>query len=248
MKSISISVVSHGSGELVRNLLLDLQRYCKRLHEVILTLNVPEDEKFLSEAYNFPLIVIRNAKPIGFGANHNQAFRQSSGDVFVICNPDIRIINSPFDELIDALDKYKGVVAPVVLDSAGVIQDSVRKFPTFRSLVRRVVIERGVLDYDLEGFDSIEVDWVAGMFVLFERETYSLVDGFDERYFMYMEDADICRRIRLLGYSVRCVLSTSVVHDAQRASHKSLKYLLWHIESAAKFLFLPSKIHSINSR
>jgi N-acetylglucosaminyl-diphospho-decaprenol L-rhamnosyltransferase len=60
--------------------------------------------------------------------------------------------------------------------------------------------------------------------------------GFDERYFLYYEDVDLCRRLRKRGYEVVLVPSASAVHDARRESHRNLRHLSWHLASIARFL------------
>lgn len=232
----TISVVSHGQLALVRLLLADLERLCPAHLEVLLTLNIPEDEGGISLG-NVPLRLIRNSAPKGFGANHNAAFAASSSDYFIVVNPDIRLPALCLDELRAVVDEGRtGACAPVVLNSAGNVEDSARRFPTFCRLLRRVVLRDRSLDYVWSG-EPQEVDWVAGMFIVFRREAFAQVAGFDERrFFMYFEDVELCERLRALGWSVRVQPSTRVVHDAQRESKTSLKHLRWHLTSAFRYL------------
>src|SRR5258708_5114186 len=114
---ISISIVSHGQFNLVRNLLDDLQKYCvdpQNKIEVILTLNIPEEIP-AQLSYSFPLKIIKNTESKGFGANHNSAFLKISGDYFCVLNPDIRLLNNPFPVLIK---NNTGVSAPKIDDNA----------------------------------------------------------------------------------------------------------------------------------
>jgi GT2 family glycosyltransferase len=74
------------------------------------------------------------------------------------------------------------------------------------------------------------------MFVMFRREAFDAVRGFDERYFMYFEDADICRRLWSRGLKVLYVPAATVVHDARRRSHRDPQHLRWHLRSALRFL------------
>jgi GT2 family glycosyltransferase len=127
-------------------------------------------------------------------------------------------------------------VAPVVLSGQGQVEDSVRHFPTFTRLARRVLLRQRNPDYRWDR-TPIEVDWTAGMFVLFRPEAFRAVGGFDDRrFFMYFEDVDICARLWRRGWSVVLQPQVSVVHDAQRASHRSMKHLRWHLTSAARYL------------
>jgi N-acetylglucosaminyl-diphospho-decaprenol L-rhamnosyltransferase len=237
----SFSIVSHGQGRLVRHLLEDLGRFKELTFEVIITLNIPEEESFLEVAADLPTMVLRNASPLGFGGNHNQAFKHSKGTIFVVLNPDLRIPSFDFTTLLSSLaDQSIGAWAPQVLSPAGAIEDSARRFPTLPRLLKRVMKEHKVLDYT-NLCSPTEVDWVAGMFVAFRRDAYQRVNGFDEKFFMYLEDADICVRLKLKGLRIILDPRCHVIHDAQRASHRQLNHLYWHLTSLAKFLLLPPR-------
>ena len=232
----TLSVVSHGQSALARLLLADLERVHPADFEVLLTLNVPEHESGLVST-KFPLRVIRNAHPKGFGANHNAAFAASRGAYFVVINPDIRLAHLALDGLRQVVDLNRtGACAPLVVNSSGSLEDSARRFPTVTRLLRRVVLSDRSLDYEWRD-TSQEVDWVAGMFVMFRREAFEQVKGFDDgRFFMYFEDVDICRRLKRLGWAVCVEPAARVVHDAQRASNHQPKHLWWHLTSAARYL------------
>lgn len=233
----SVSIVSHNSGALIANLFGDLCRHLPPEAEVILTINVPEDESYLQAAGNLPLRVIRNAEPLGFGSNHNQAFAVSRGERFVVVNPDIRLPSSPWQALDDAFDSSAGACAPLVLSPGGELEDSARKYPTLSRFFRRVFLGQRQPDYQVRrDMVSQEVEWVGGMFVMFDAAAYRAIGGFDTRYFMYLEDADICRRMYANGKKILWIPNCRVIHDARRASRKNLKHFRWHLTSALKFL------------
>jgi GT2 family glycosyltransferase len=232
---LSLSIVSHQHGALMHDLLRDIAR-CGEGVEVLLTINMPEPLPFEPDAFGFPVKVIANRTPRGFGANHNAAFRQSSGGYFCVLNPDIRFDLDPFPELCRALDDEKfGVAAPIVLSPAGEIEDSARKYPTLLSVARKALTRPQALDYAI-GDRPFSPDWVAGMFMLFRREVFERAGGFDERYFLYYEDVDLCRRLNRLGYRIQLVPAARVVHDARRRSHGNVRHLLWHIASLLRYL------------
>lgn len=235
LPELTISIVSHGQGSLIEGLLEDIKLKLSVKYEILVTINIPEDESFLLGYKNLPITVIRNKTPKGFGENHNQAFFQSSGNFFAVLNPDIRLDNFEVKLLLDLLvDPRIGVISPAVFSSDGVLQDSARKFPTLWSLIlRRFGMAKRDYIYETKPF---EVEWVAGMFMVFRRLSFKLVGGFDSKYFMYMEDADICRRLSQQGLKVVLVPSVKVIHDAQRASRRNFQHFIWHCRSVALFL------------
>lgn len=237
---VSISVVSHGQAGLIAKLLLDIDRYCqKSSFELILTLNLEEALPFALEQFSFPIKVIRNANPMGFAANHNQAFTHAIGQYFCVLNPDIGFNRDPFSSLIECLKNPSvGVAAPVVLGEGGEIEDSARQFPTPLKIICKVFGGCQGSDYVI-GSETIYPDWAGGMFLLFPRGVFEKLTGFDQRYFLYYEDVNICARLRLLGYEVALCPQSSVVHHAQRSSHRSFRYFRWHLNSMMRFFFSP---------
>lgn len=236
LRWLTVSVVSHGQEALVASLLKDLDRCCDPGSlEVILTRNIPEPSSFKENDYRFPLTVIGNPRPKGFGANHNAAFRLASGSGYCVMNPDVRFSRDPFLPLRPRLkDPRVGVAAPLVTDPAGRVEDSARRMPTPAGILRRIV---GGTREDGYGVDAplVEPDWVAGIFMLFPARVFREAGGFDERYHMYCEDVDLCARLRLLGYRIVQDRSVRVVHDAQRESHRKWNYLIWHVASLTRF-------------
>lgn len=208
--------------------------------EVILTLNVDEELAFDPSGYQFPIKVIRNRIPLGFAANHNQAFARAAGRFFCVINPDIRLDTDPFPALLNCLqDSSIGVAAPLVLGESGAVEDSARRFPTpFKILCKALGGCKGS-DYVVRD-EPIAPDWVAGMFMVLRSEVFEKLGGFEERYFLYYEDVDLCARLRLHGYEVALCPAAKVVHHAHRSSHRDGRYLKWHMASMLRFfLSLP---------
>jgi len=233
---ITVSVVSHLQIELVAQLLADIDAHCadSRL-EVILTLNISEHLPFDLTGYSFPVKLIRNASAKGFGANHNQAFRHASRRYFCVMNPDIRLDSNPFETLLACFaDPSIGVVAPLVLGENGEVEDSARRFPTPLTILCKALGRCKGADYAI-GPKPFQPDWVGGMCMLFPHAVFERLRGFDERYFLYYEDVDLCARLRLLGYEVLVNPQAKVTHHAQRTSRRSLTYLHWHFKSMMRF-------------
>jgi hypothetical protein len=90
-------------------------------------------------------------------------------------------------------------------------------------------------------------DWVAGMFMLFPRDVFLKIGGFDERYFLYYEDVDLCARLTLADYKILLCSTVSVIHDARRSSHKNLRYMRLHSTSMLRF-FLSDVYRQLRQR
>lgn len=229
---LTVSLVSHGHGAMVWRL-VDQLVVCPEVAQVIVTLNLPEP---VPEGLDAKALIVHNKVPKGFGENHNAAFALANGELYCVINPDIELPQNPFAVLVELLnDQHVGLVAPLVVGSSGLPEDSMRRFLTPWSMLKRVLgLDSGVYSVR-RGSSVFNPDWVAGMFMLFRSEAYAKVGGFDERYFMYCEDADICTRLWKAGYKVLGCLSVSVIHNAHRASHRSFKHLSWHLRSMARY-------------
>lgn len=215
-----------------------------RIVRVIVTLNQPEPEleRLLHQrAWSFDLQTVKNQQPLGFGANHNRAFaldtRLGASITFAVVNPDIRLCANPFDPLLRRLERPDmGVTYPVQMTPDGRRQDHERLLPTPMCLLRRY----------LPGAPRREVrtgqrpDWVNAAFLLLRREAYASVGGFDERYHMYGEDVDLCLRLQLAGWDLDRVDQAVVVHEAQRASHRKLTHMVWHVQSLLRLWCSPA--------
>lgn len=244
MDELTISIVSHGHGDMLARLLSDLDA-CPSLQDtrVLVTLNRP-DEAFQPGTYRrIRPTMIHNRVPQGFGANHNAAFRQCTSRWFAVLNPDLRLPADPFAALLADASRLirPGVVAPRIVDSHGAAEDAVRRHPTPLSIAARVVSRRfgraqpsQASNRDAPATPIVRRTafyWLAGMFLLFNSDAYRGVGGFDERFFLYYEDYDICARLHQAGFAVLASHRAQAVHDAQRTSHRSMKYLKWHIRS-----------------
>lgn len=236
---VVVSIVSHGQGALVRDLLTDIAAWCTTDFRVVLTVNVAEELPFDVSGYAIPIDVIRNERPKGFGANHNQAFQRVSGEYFCVVNPDIRLQVDPFEALIRCLHATDSSLAvPVVINQDGELEDSIRPFPTPIHIAQKVMGLNRAGQYGLSD-RPLHPDWAAGMFMLFRSTAFAELGGFDERFYLYYEDVDICARLRLSGGEISLCPETNVVHAARRESHRDLTYLRWHLASMLRFFCSP---------
>lgn len=198
-----------------------------------------------------------NATNVGFGAAVNQAARETGAPLLLLLNPDCAVVPGAFRALHETLAAHPScaIAAPRLLNADGSVQASARGEPTAwtglfgrHSLLTQffpssAIARRNLPAQDLvdAGVESAEVDWVMGAAMLIRRAAFDLVGGFDERYFLYWEDADLCRRLRARGLSTRYVPRALVRHPggasartasafATRAFHASAyRYYSTHV-------------------
>jgi N-acetylglucosaminyl-diphospho-decaprenol L-rhamnosyltransferase len=229
---ITASIVSHGHGVMVEKLVGSLLG-CPEVGQIILTSNIPEQ---LNIVPNARLFFLENATPKGFAANHNAAFALCNHPFFCPLNPDIELPVNPFSELLKSLRANHGaVVAPLVVTPDGAVEDSIRYFPTIRVLLAKA-LGRSDGRYQVRpGQQEFFPEWVAGMFMLFRSEDFARLHGFDENFFLYYEDVDICVRAWKIGLKVLACPRVTVIHDARRDSRRSARHLRWHLASMARY-------------
>lgn len=236
MKEISVSIVSHGHDFFVEGLLAQLAEYSDSIKEVIVTHNIRCSHELKCEGYSFEILTINNIVPLGFAKNHNQAFSIATGEYFCVLNPDIILKNNPFNELLDCFNIQKmGLVAPLVVNLRNEIEDSARYFPTPLSLFKKIFgLGGGVIDAGRSN-GVIYSEWLAGMFMLLPSKIFHEVGRFDEKFWLYYEDVDLCLRVWAQGYGVALCNRVEVIHEAQRESHRNYRFFLWHVSSAIRF-------------
>lgn len=229
------SIVSHGHGASVRPALADTHaRLAGVPHRIVLTLNAGEDATFiqaLPRSLRDVLSVIHNPAPKGFGANHNAALLNADSDFVLVADPDLALPEPVFDTIESALaHPGSGIVAPLAHTPAGEPEDNGRPLPTALRLLRRRLQGRR-FEQCRPGQGPVDVDWLAGLFLAMRRDTFLQLGGFDERYYLYCEDVDLCLRARAQGLRTQLLTDARIVHAARRASARRVRHLYWHTSS-----------------
>jgi len=208
----------------------------------------------------------------GFAAGINQAARRASTPLLLVLNPDTRLQQGALRVLIDGLERRPDVVAvgPKVLSPDSSVQATGRTFPTALTGLfgRTTVFTKLWPDNPLSRKnlpsaavdDDIEVDWVAGTCVLIRARAFQEVGGFDEDFFLYWEDADLCHRLRERGGRIMYVPSAVVVHALGQSSarararslvafHRSaLRYYRKHQRGPGRVVALPFAAAALGAR
>ena len=225
--------------------------------EVVVVDNASSDGSAQMLGGDSSITLIANDTNRGFGAAVNQAAKVTAAPLLWILNPDCRVRPGTYRALLDTLERHSecAIAAPQLLNADGSVQASARgepdawtglfgrhglltKFFPASSAARRNL---PAADLVASGVDSAEVPWVMGAAMLVRREPFERVGRFDERYFLYWEDADLCRRLRLAGCTTRYVPRARVQHPggtsaktasrlAIRAFHESAyRYYATHV-------------------
>lgn len=221
-----ISIVSHGQEALVRRFIESLDMFLVAdgfRVEIIVREN--KDRTFpLNIKSKFPISVFLNDSPRGFGANHNLNFSIFQCDFFIVANPDV-VLLQPCNLSDFRLLPHRFLASATILERDGSVADFKRSIPTPAALLERWVLRGG------PSYKSGQQLWFAGIFLITPAYIFEELGGFDESYFMYIEDCDLSMRAVALNVNLVPLYDWFVLHDAQRASRRIGRHMVWHISS-----------------
>jgi hypothetical protein len=194
------------------------------------------------------IIYVFNNKNLGYGAGHNIAIKKTikEGAAYhLVLNPDIIVEGDVSDRLLELMENNKdiGLIMPSIKYPDGQTQHLCKLLATPIDLIgRRFIplrkwIEERNNKYELlfTGYNkTMQVPSLSGCFMLLRTDVLEKIGGFDERFFMYFEDFDLCRRIGQVSKTVYYP-EVSVIHNYEKGSYKISKLLFYHIHSAFKY-------------
>lgn len=162
------------------------------------------------------LRVVEIQKNIGFGKAHNVGFEKSRGEYILFLNPDTKILAGALQGMLDVFERDKaiGICGPLLVDVDGKIQAECfggRRTPF--STVRKKIFGWGKQPPRV-GAEIFETDWISGGAMLVRREVFEKTGGFDENFFMYFEDVDLCLRVKKLGAKVAINPKARIFHES----------------------------------
>ena len=197
--------------------------------------------------------IVETPENRGFGYGLNVGARSAWGEYLLINTPDKRLPADGVERLLAALrdDPGCGIIAPKLLHADGTRRLSIRAFPRMidilsrRSVLRKLFpgSQRRYLMLDADPEKPSEVDWVVGGCFLIRKDLFESLRGFDERFFLFFEDTDLCRRVRAAGKSVRYYPAVAATDKRNRLSGERFLDLLLkrtgriHVMSAAKYFW-----------
>ncbi|AUL69753.1 glycosyltransferase family 2 protein [Escherichia coli] len=246
--NVYISVVSHNHAKMIME--FDCLRKLAKRYKVVIKNNSERESVILNDyCRKNGIYIIDYAYNTGFGKNNNIVFQfcvkklgMTSDDYFILINPDVIIDSINIDKLISIIEKDMVDISGISLykdDSLSIRDYSIRNYPSlytfFISFFRFHESYRVLPPND--DCSSVDMDWVAGSFMAFKTNAYSSLLGFDENYFMYCEDLDICFRAKSKGLNLKYIPSVTGIHKAQHNNRRLFsKHFYWHIKSALRFL------------
>lgn len=203
---------------------------------------VDNDHSDWAKTYkNEKVTYLKSDGNFGFGYGHNFAIKKYAAEstLFLVCNPDIRFEQEEFEGLVEyALKRKESLFLPKILYPNGENQFGARLLPTPMNLFSRRFSQKLATQLDkkylLQNFQiekPVFVPYLSGCFMLFKSEALLALNGFDERYFMYMEDIDLSRRCAEKFGALYCP-QFFITHMHEKASYKSGLLLKAHLHSA----------------
>ncbi len=201
--------------------------------EAIVVDNDSSDSSAEMVQAEFPqILLIANDRNRGFTAANNQGLSLSRGRHLLLLNPDTEVVGDALRAMVSYMDEHAdvGVLGPQLRYPDGSLQASRRRFPTLATaLVESTVVQewwpdnRFIRRYTVaDRPDNVvqQVDWLVGACLLVRRQVYEQVGGLDEGYFMYSEELDWCRRVKMAGWQIVYLPTAIIIHHEGKSSEQ----------------------------
>jgi len=221
MSAIDVVVVSHNSRETLRGC---VETLCREEDVGVIVVDNASADGSLAAIEDLPVEAVPLDTNLGFAHGCNTGWRRGRSEYVLFLNPDARIDAASLHRLAQVLDEAPdtGVAGPRIVDEAGVVEYSIRRFPRLASTYAQALFLHR-LRPDAEWTDEVvrapdryeaqsQAEWLSGACLLVRRSFLESAEGLDEGFFMYCEDKDLCRRAWDAGLSVRYEPSAIAVH------------------------------------
>jgi len=220
-KDLSIIVVNYNTKDLVLACIDSIKKSkLKVSYEIIVVDNGSKESLSSSNDYK----LLRNKENLGFSKASNQGLKEARGEYTLLLNSDTKVRKGSIEKLVEFAKSHPdvGVVTPKLLNKDESVQGSVFKLPTlFRTIRQYWLNEKGVLDkYSPGSSQPVEVEAVSMAAFLITPQALKKVGGLNEKYFMYFEDLDYCRKIRRAGFKIYYLPDSEVIHYHGKSGEK----------------------------
>lgn len=252
MYDFTACIVTYNTEQEELNRILNCFKKIKLKFKLWISDNSEKDilRNFIENFSDDRIKYIFNNSNKGFGAGHNIVLQKlieenEKSEFHLMINADVFFEENTIEKIIAYMRKNSdiGQIGPRIYESNGEINRSCRLLPTPLNLIFRrffpvkSIVEKMDYSYEMKWYDyksTIEVPILSGCFIFIRTDILKDIGVFDERYFMYMEDYDLCRRIGK-KYKVVFYPKVNIVHEHGKASYKSRKMMIVHIKSAIKY-------------
>jgi len=243
MLDLSIAIVTYNNERTIGKCIKSIIKYVEHKLSYILYVidnNSSDGTLNIVKSISDDITIIRNRKNIGFGAGHNKLLNILDSRYHIVVNPDILIQNNCITEMTEFMDSSNdiGLLSPLIKHPDGRIQYLCKRNPTFLDLFIRFIFphtfikRHNYFEMRETGYNKeFKIEYATGCFMLFRTEVFKRLCGFDEHFFLYLEDADITRRVNEISRTVFYPYNY-VVHEWQRGTHKIPKLMWIDIQSA----------------
>jgi N-acetylglucosaminyl-diphospho-decaprenol L-rhamnosyltransferase len=233
--SLDIIIVNWNAGSQLRECLSSLKGEIEGVNvgRIVVVDNASQDDSLESiKDVPLPLTLILNSDNRGFGAACNQGAKDSQADQLLFLNPDTRLFPGALGKAVACLETGErrriGIVGAQLVNEQGRPHFSCARFPSFFPLLNEMLglaqlcpnVFRGLFMRDWDHTQSREVDHVMGAFALMRRSLFESLHGFDERFFMYLEDLDLSFRARQMGWRSFFLAEAQVYHTGGGTSRQ----------------------------
>lgn len=248
---VTLSIVSHNSRKDLQGLMPGLEKACGKLsHQIIVVDNMSTDGAAEYVAARFPgAVLIRNSQRKGYGANHNQAIEVAKGRYIALMNADLVLRPGSIEKIMNYMEENSdvGMASGNFVFPDGAPQNLNKRLPVIADLFIRRFLPSVVRNkkffadrisrYEMKdvGYsDFADVPFLSGAFLFVRTDALRELGGFDERFFLYFEDVDLCRRISKKWRTVFHP-GVEIVHRWHRAAHNEIKWALVFMQSAFQY-------------
>lgn len=212
MTDLSAVTVTYNSSETIDRFLESLRKWLPQRSEAVIvdnastdkTLQIIEGSRLFKEKKKNKLI--KSKINLGFGRANNLAIKKASGEYLIFLNPDTEIVSGTIKKLLNFIRLHPdiGILAPQLILADGSIQPSVKRLPTLLGAIKEYYFgqKNAYEEYFPKGEKAVEVECAYGAGLMIKKDTFERLNGFDERYFLYYEDIDLCKRVREMGLKV----------------------------------------------
>lgn len=228
---LSIIIVNHNSTKYMKRAAASLLNHLNDLKfEIIVVDNSsqPIEQKEAKEYFSKEHFIFLSVPNKGFGAANNSGAKIAEGKILFFLNPDTLIVDDSISKLLKVLEANKkiGALSPLIFGADGKSLQY-HFYGNFLSLHGIILKKWQGKEIDLNQ-DINYVDMVTGASLMIKKDLFNKVGGFDENFFMYAEDDDLCRRIQNLGYKNAVYTKAKIIHFEGKSSSGRDKKLMYY--------------------